>query len=171
MFDIFRQHGDQGNEDDRDHEEFQVIFYKRYVAEEKPGKDEQCHPGHAADDVITDERKVVHPPDPGHERRESADERHEPGDHDGLFAVAVKKRLCPVQVFALDKAGKDLFAEKVSDPVINRVAEDCGQGENKEQHVHVQNAGGGKSTGDEKQRISGQERSQHQSRLHEDDKE
>ena len=62
------------------------IWPRKYPSVVRPDRPQQ-----AADEVEDHERAVVHLADAGHDGGERAHHRHEPGQHDGLGAVAFEE--------------------------------------------------------------------------------
>ena len=96
--------GQDRDDDDHHDDEREVALDHRDVAEQVAPDDEDHDPGDAADDVVEDETAVVHAADPGDERRERADDRHEPGDDDGLPAVFFVEPVRALEVLPVQKA-------------------------------------------------------------------
>ena len=81
-----------------------LVDVRDRAAEEVPGPRHAHHPSDAADDVVGEEAAVVHLPDTRHDRRERADDRHEPRDHDRLRAVPLVELAGALDVLGVEQA-------------------------------------------------------------------
>src|SRR3990170_3796097 len=79
--------------------------YRWQVAEEVAGPEEPGHPERSSRQAEAEKSRVVHGPDPRHERRESPHDRNEPGQHDRLAPMVLEERLGPLQVFPPEEPG------------------------------------------------------------------
>ena len=117
----------------------------------------------------------MHVPEPGHERSEGADDRHEPREEDRLGPIAGVKavrarevlRVEDARAFAREHTRPDIAA----DPVVRVVPQKRGRGKHRKQLVDVHVARRGERTGHEQQRITRQEWRHHQPGLAEHDDE
>jgi hypothetical protein len=164
---------DRDGDDRQDHDR-EVLADDRDVAEEEAGQHEQPDPENRSHHIVGEESAVAHRPDPGHERREGADDRNEPRQDDRLAAVLLVERVRAVEVLLLEKPDVPLEcprADRGADPVVHRVAQDRRNGEQQHHHPHIQVAERGERARREQQRVPRQERRDHQSRLAEHDEE
>ena len=165
--------GNEGDQDDGDDDDGEVILDEGDVPEEVAAEGEDRHPADPANDVVADELQIAHPADAGHERREGADDRNEPGDDDGLGPVFLIEFMRPVEIFFPEEARfllvKDLGPDDLADPVVDGVADDRGRGQDEEKPSDLQVASGGECPGGKDQRISGKEGCHDQAGLAEDD--
>ncbi len=116
------------HEDDRDHQQLEVLLHERDVPEEVARGEEQRHPSEGAEDVEQREPRPVHPAHARHEGRERADEREEPRERDRLAAVPLEELVRLLDVLRLDEPAPLLrsdhsASELVADPVVHPVAE------------------------------------------------
>src|SRR5262245_27733992 len=78
-----RQRHDR-DEDDRHDDDRKVLLHELHGTEEEAGIKEHGYPGDTAGDVVDEEPGVAHVANAGHEGRERADDRDEPGNDDRL---------------------------------------------------------------------------------------
>src|SRR5450759_1001662 len=155
----------------------EVVLDEADGAEEVPGDREERHPGDAADDVVGKEGAVAHAAHAGHERGEGPDDRDEARQHDGDRAVPVVEIVCLVQIPLLQYPCvlflEEPMPERVAYPVVHRVAQNRGRAYHRPEDEDVERVV--RQRGDrrrrENQRVSGQERSDQQPGLAEDDQE
>ena len=166
---------DQRHHDYADDDERQVLLDPRDVAEQIPRIDQRRDPEYGADDVEAQEAAVRHARDPGEERREGPDDRHETADDDRDAAVFVVERLRLAQVLLPEPARirplEDFRADVASDRVVGRIAEDRRDHEQGHEYVNVEPRGRHHGAGDEQDRVAGQERKDDEPRLGENDRE
>src|SRR5688572_13339704 len=165
-----------GKEDHYDDDKFDVLVDARNVATEEVSREEHApDPQRAADDVVDREHPVVHLGNPGHERREGADDWHEARKHDRLGAVLDIEVVRALDVLFLEEEGivpdEDLWPGYASEPVVHCVAEDRRdiQRETKHVDIHVQ-PGGDEQACCHQQRVTGQEEAEEEAGLNEDDR-
>src|SRR3990172_11211251 len=144
MFDQLEANRKNGDQDDRDHHQPEVIANDGDIAEEVAGEDEDRRPDQGSDDVVDDELAVTHRPDAGDERRERAYDRDEAGEEDRLGAVLLVEPLRPHEIGPLEEANVILehpWSETLSDPIVDRVPYDGRRGQQDEKDPHVQRTG------------------------------
>ncbi len=161
--------------DDRQDHQRQVVLDERQIPEPVARQRQREDPDAAAQEVHGDEARIGHAPHPGDEGGEGTRDRQEARDDDRLAAVRfvigvglVERR--PVEEARLLPA-EHLRPEIMADPVIDVVAENRRRQQHRAQHRDVHAAGGRQRSGDEQQRIAGQERRHHEAGFHEDDQE
>ena len=98
MPDVLDNGRHDGDHDDRDDDQAEVVLHDGQVAEEVTGEHTDEHPRDPADDVVGEELRVRHRPDARHKRRKGPDNRHEARDDDGLAAVLLVERMRLPQV-------------------------------------------------------------------------
>src|SRR5262249_59250265 len=107
----------------------------RDVAEEVAAEDEQPDPGDSADDVVGDEACIRHAADAGDEGCEGTNDRHEARDDDRLAAVLFVELVRALEILAFQKSDvllKDARADQMPNPVVDGVAADGGDTEQRE---------------------------------------
>ena len=136
----------------------------------------------AADDVEGDEGPVPHVADAGHDRRERADDRDEPGQHDGLGAVLVEERLGLVDVRLLEQPAvrppEDGRPDPLAEQVAHLVADHRGHEAADEQRAasgrcrasSIDERARGEEPGGEEEGVAGEEEADEQAGLGEDDR-
>ena len=118
--------GQDGDDDDGEHHQRQILAHHRQVAEEVTGQHEQPDPEQAAGEAEGQKAGIGHVSDAGHEWREGAQDRQEAGEQNGLAAVAVVEVAGTVEVLAIEQprvgVAEHAWSEVVADPVIGVVA-------------------------------------------------
>src|SRR5579875_2553958 len=102
-----------------------MLRHPRQTAEVVAAPQANRYPGRSADTVIEEEAWIAHRTDAGHEGSEGADDRHEAREDDRLAAVFFVERLCPHQMFLVEKPGLLIFEhfwpQAIADRVIDGV--------------------------------------------------
>ena len=167
--------GQDRDDDDRQHDQREVLLDERVPAEEVAGERARPHPQAPARNIERQEPAIGHPPQPGDERRERADDRHEPRHDDRLRPVALEERVRALDVLLLHEPRllrlEDPRAEELADEVVAVVPHHRRTPQQAEQQRLVQRARPRQRPGRKQQRIAGQERRHDQARLAEDDHE
>ena len=114
MPDVFDGDRQQRDHDDPQDHEREVVLHDRDVAERVAGPHAGAHPDQASDDVVGGEPGVRHRADPGDERGERPDDRHEARQEDRLAAVALVEGPRADQVLSLQEA---ICPEKARGPI------------------------------------------------------
>ena len=119
--------GQQGDENNRHDQNLEVFLDERQVAKEVSGIAKQGHPEGPADHVVHHEIIVMHLAHARHERGERPDNRHEPGDDDGLAAIFLIELMRLFQMAPLEDLGVGIveqpLPEEMADHVIAGIAE------------------------------------------------
>ncbi len=103
--------------------ELEVLLDEVDLAQEVPEQRDPDGPQGPADHVERDEGAVVHAGHAGHDRGERAHDGHEPGQHDGLGAVAVEEGLGLVDVVLLEEPGVGPPEDGGTHPPAHQVAD------------------------------------------------
>ncbi len=175
MTEILDEARNHRNDDDDHDDESEILLDDGDVAEEIAPQNEENDPADSPDDVIGDESPVGHPSDAGHEGGKRPDDRHKPGDDDGLASMLFIKRMGPVQVLLLEESRfflmKNLGADIVPDPVIDRIPQDGCRNEQRDEPFDTKAAHRGECSGSEEKRVSGKKRRDDESGFEENDHE
>lgn len=92
-------HGEHGQDDDSEDDEFEVFLDQRVVAEGITRVSKRIDPEESADDVIGEKLAVIHLPDACHERHKGAHDGGEPCENNCPAAIFFKKNVGTLQVF------------------------------------------------------------------------
>lgn len=167
-----RHHRD---EHDQDEDHLDVLVHEVDLAEGRAQYRHADAPEDAADDVVRDERAVVHPADTGDDRRERPDDGDEAGQHQRLRSVLLEELVGLLDVLLLEETGvrpleegrPHLAAEEIAD----LVTDDRRQGdqETDEPQGVLQVSGRHQKSCGEQQGVTGQEEADEQSGLGEHD--
>lgn len=132
-----------GHEYDTNDDDFEVVFQVEAIMTEDnllqvmPGEQHGENPCNTSDYIKEGEFLFFHLYDPGNDRRESANDRQEPGQNDGATSVLIVEILCLVEVFFLEEKCVLPFKEKrpafPSEPITDIISDDPGQGNKRAQ--------------------------------------
>src|SRR3990170_1280474 len=171
---VLDQDRHDGDENDRQDHQSEVLFHRRQAAEIEAGKNEEPGPDHSAEDVVSDKAPIGHRSDTCYEGREGADDGNEARQEDRLPAVPLVELLRAKEILPLDEANvlpEDAGADAFADRVVDRVTGDRSHRQEPKEIDGVERSGCGQGSRGKKQRIAGQDGSHHQARLTEDDDE
>ena len=141
MPDIFHHHRQDGNYDDRDDDQREILFDEGDVAEEISGDHAEGNPENGSADAEGQEARIVHGADTGHEGCEGAEDRHEAGDDDRDSAVLFIEGMSLVQIFPLEPARillKNLRADETTNPVVGRISANRSRIQHRQKHSQFQ---------------------------------
>src|SRR5204863_5393065 len=132
-----------------------------------------------ADEVERQELPVGHGPHAGEERHERAHDRDEPTDDDREAPVLFVEAVRALEVFQLEPAAEDRIlgtmkrdrADKASDGVVDRIAEDRRGEQRQHQQMDVDPGGSDDRPGQKQQRAAGEQREDDEPLLRKDDDE
>src|SRR3989344_2054810 len=132
----FDHHRYHRNQDDGDNQILEVMFHPGQVAEKVAAKKKQRHPKSAAHNVVINELGVVHLADTGDEGGKCPHDRHETSQDNRRPTVFIIKGLRFMEIFLLQQsvvALKNLRADEVTDPIVDRIPKDCGTDQHNKQ--------------------------------------
>lgn len=104
-----------------------MLYVGDEVPEEIPAHSHQPCPQKSTEDVIKNKILVFHASSSGHDRSESANHGHEPGQDYGLLAVFLIKSGGLIQVSAIEEKrvgiGKNFWPQLLAGPVPHAVSQ------------------------------------------------
>jgi len=119
-------------------------LHKREIPEKVPTEYEYRYPTDTTDNIIADEFQIGHFADAGDKRCERSNYRHKTCDNNSLAAVLFIELMRTFQVLFFEKP--DIFfleypwADIIANPVINGIAQYCGDRQDNEQPGDIQGA-------------------------------
>ena len=147
---------DEGDHDDSDDDQFEIILHEGYAPEEIPEKHEERNPRYPTDDVVNREFNELHMCDARDEGCERSDDREETRDHYGERAISIEETLCLLN--ALGREGfdsarvDDRVTESTTDPIVRSIAQNRSDPHQDKQGPNIQpTAISGEDTRGEKQ--------------------
>ena len=87
--DNFNHGGKDGNDNNGEQNQCQVLFDNWLLAKPESRIRKQCHPGDTADDVKTEKASIAHMPHARDKGSESADDGNKAGEDNRLAAKAI----------------------------------------------------------------------------------
>ena len=169
---VFNDPRQDREHDYREYHEREVLLHRRQPAEEVPREHERTYPQDPADDVVSDEFAIAHRADSCDERREGADDRHEPREDDRLAAVFLIEPVRLFQVLPLEYPAvcplKDPRPHVVADSVVDGISQNRGDAETNEDVLYPQGPHRREVAYGEEERVAGENGSDHEPCLAED---
>jgi len=122
----FYNSGQNGDDDDGENDQRKILFYERNISEIISAENKKSGPSDAADNVVADKAPIAHLADAGDKRRESSDNRNEPGNDNSFSSVLFIKLARFFQIFFIQKTdvffGENFWAGKMAYPIIYSIA-------------------------------------------------
>ena len=126
-------YGSDGEEDDGEDDQGEVVFDGGDIAEEVTGQGESKYPNQPSEDVIRDKFGIFHFAYSGHKGGKSSHDRYKTGQKYGFPPMFGKKSIGLVDVVLVDRdfrVSDNFFTEKMAYPIIGGVSQN---GSKKEQ--------------------------------------
>lgn len=171
----FNDQGKDGDENDRDDDEEEVVPNKRDVPKIVTAQHEKEDPGDPSDDIECDETFVGHYPDAGDKGCKGSNNGNKSGKDNRFPAIFLIEPMGAFKVFFVQETGvlpgEDLGAHDMTDPVIDRISRDGCKTEQDGKQTHIQGPQGNESPCGKEERISREKGSNDQTGFTEDDQE
>ena len=178
----FHDHWDDGNKDDSQNDDLEVLFDPGQSAEKMPGCYAKPHPERRPDNAEGQKLRIRHVAHPGDKRGERPDNRHKPGQDNRLDAILLKEVLGFLEIAPVEDTAflmlKQLPTEESPDGIVDIVANQSRTKEERIQQRQTEPTGhrpgcirSRKRARREQQGISRQKRQKDQSRFAENDRE
>lgn len=158
----FDEHGKDGNADDGEDDELEVVFEEGDIAEEPASGEDEADPEDGTDYVEAHEFLIIHFAGASDEGGEGADDGDEAREDDRFAAVFIEKAGGFIDVLLFDELGEALehpLAGGAPDEIIDGVAEDGGEEQDGggEPDIEARILVGGDGTDGEEEGIAGEE--------------